>query len=137
MASQRYLSCIARCRLKQEQHPQLYSLLKNWDSIRLFLKVTQKCLCTPWLIIHPSYPRLVHWLMMLDSMQSFLQNYITLIFIYLFFWEEHYSHVKREGNMVAHSLACCALTISDFVMWMKDVPSPFLSIVLSNIAGLP
>ena len=75
--------------------------------------------------------------MMLDSMQSFLQNYITLIFIYLFFWEEHYSHVKKEGNMVAHSLARYALIISNFVVWMKDVPSPFLLIVLSDIAGLP
>ena len=34
----------------------------------------------------------------------------------------HYSHVKRKGNMVAHNLACYALTISNFVVWMEDVP---------------
>ena len=26
----------------------------------------------------------------------------------------HYSHVKREGNMVAHVLACFALNISNY-----------------------
>ena len=39
--------------------------------------------------------------------------------------------------MVAHSLACYTLTISNFVVWMEDVPPPFVSIVLSDIAGLP
>ena len=39
--------------------------------------------------------------------------------------------------MVAYSLARYALVISNFVVWMKDVPSPFLLIVLSDIIGLP
>ena len=49
----------------------------------------------------------------------------------------HYSHVKRKGNMVAHSLACYALTISNFVVWIEDIPPLFVSTVLSDIAGLP
>ena len=34
----------------------------------------------------------------------------------VFFTKLHYSHVKREGNMVAHSLARYALIISNFVV---------------------
>ena len=33
-----------------------------------------------------------------------------------------YSHSKREGNSVAHSLARYANSISDFLVWMEDVP---------------
>jgi len=52
-----------------------------------------------------------------------------------FFSQLHYSHVKREGNKVVHSLARHVLCISNFVVWMEDVPPPFLSIVLANIIG--
>ena len=34
-----------------------------------------------------------------------------------------YSHVKRNGNSVAHNLAKYALCILDFQVWMEDVPS--------------
>ena len=33
----------------------------------------------------------------------------------------HYSHVKREGNMVAHKLARYTLNVSDFVVWIEDI----------------
>ena len=33
-----------------------------------------------------------------------------------------YSHSKREGNSVAHSLARYVNSISDFLVWMEDVP---------------
>ena len=33
-----------------------------------------------------------------------------------------YSPTKRDGNQVAHSLAKYAIRISDFFVWMKDVP---------------
>ena len=36
-----------------------------------------------------------------------------------FFNQLRYSHVKREGNKVAHSLARYAKHISDFVVWME------------------
>ena len=34
-----------------------------------------------------------------------------------------YSHIKRNDNGVAHSLAKNALCISDFQVWMEDIPS--------------
>ena len=52
-----------------------------------------------------------------------------------FFSQLHYSHVKRKGNKVAHNLAKHVLCISNFVVWMEDVPPPFISIVLANIIG--
>ena len=33
-----------------------------------------------------------------------------------FFNELHYSHVKREGNIVAHKLACHAICVSNFAI---------------------
>ena len=42
----------------------------------------------------------------------------------------HYSHVKREGNMVAHALAHFALNVTDYRVWMEDVPPQILSFVL-------
>ena len=53
----------------------------------------------------------------------------------VFFIQLLYSHVKREGNKVAHKLARHALCISDFSLWMEDVPSLLLSVVLNDIAG--
>ena len=41
----------------------------------------------------------------------------------------HYSHVKRECNFATHSLAKFASNISDFQVWMEDVP-PQLSFVI-------
>nr|XP_023923041.1 uncharacterized protein LOC112034451 [Quercus suber] len=40
-----------------------------------------------------------------------------------------YSHVKRNGNSVAHSLAKNALRIPDSQVWMEDVPSHITSIL--------
>ena len=52
-----------------------------------------------------------------------------------FFNELHYSHVKREGNIVAHKLACHAICVSDVVVWMEDVPPLLFLVVLADIAG--
>ena len=51
-----------------------------------------------------------------------------------FFNQLHYSHVKKEINKVAHNLAQHALCISNFVVWMKNVPLPLLPIILADIA---
>ena len=51
-----------------------------------------------------------------------------------FFNQLHYSHVKKEINKVAHNLALHALRISNFIVWMKNVPLPLLPVVLANIA---
>ena len=45
----------------------------------------------------------------------------------------HYSHVKREGNMVAHVLARFPLNVSDYSVWMEDVPPQFHSCVFSKL----
>ena len=45
----------------------------------------------------------------------------------------HYSHVKREGNMVAHVLARFVLNVLDYSVWMEDVPPQFHSCVVSKL----
>ena len=52
-----------------------------------------------------------------------------------FFTQLRSSHVKREGYKVAHNLARHTLCISNFVVWMEDVPPPFLFVVLIDIAN--
>ena len=51
------------------------------------------------------------------------------------FNELHYSHVKREGNIVAHKLARHAICVLDFTVWMEDVPPPLFLVVLAGIAS--
>lgn len=51
-----------------------------------------------------------------------------------FFTELRYSYVKRTGNKVAYNLARHAFYISNFVVWIEDVPSPFLSVVQVDTA---
>ena len=46
-----------------------------------------------------------------------------------------YSDVKREGNKVVHKLARHAFCISDFLVWMEDVPPPIRSVVQDDIVG--
>ena len=45
----------------------------------------------------------------------------------------HYSHVKREGNMVAYVLALFTLNVSDYSAWMEDALPLFLSFVSSKL----
>ena len=47
-----------------------------------------------------------------------------------------YSHTKREGNSVAHSLARYATSIPDFLVWMEDVPPCIQSLVQADLASL-
>ena len=47
-----------------------------------------------------------------------------------------YSHIKRNGNSVAHNLARYAISIPDFQVWMKDVPSHIVSVLLSDVTHL-
>ena len=52
------------------------------------------------------------------------------------FLELSYSHIRRDGNKVAHSLARLVLTSSSCIVWMEDVPSRTLPFVQSNLAAL-
>ena len=52
-----------------------------------------------------------------------------------FFYQLCYSHVRREGNIVAHSLAIYALEITDFIAWIEDVPPPLFSVVRDDIVS--
>ena len=49
------------------------------------------------------------------------------------FDELRYSHTKREGNCLAHSLARYAVGIPDFLVWMEDVPSQFYSVFQTDL----
>ena len=48
----------------------------------------------------------------------------------------HYSHVKREGNIVVHVLARFALNVSNYSVWFEDVPPQFHSCVFANFDGI-
>ena len=50
------------------------------------------------------------------------------------FTKSHYSQIKREGNMVAHSLARYALHVSDVVVWMEGIPSNVVSVLQADLA---
>ena len=47
-----------------------------------------------------------------------------------------YSHVKRNGNSVAHNLAKHAICIPDFQVWMEDIPSLIVSFLYSVLTHL-
>ena len=51
------------------------------------------------------------------------------------FNELHCSHVKREGNIVAHKLAHHAICVLDVVVWIEDVSPLLFPVVLADIAG--
>ena len=67
------------------------------------------------------------------SSNGLLTEYIR--FNASFFNQLLYSHVKREGNKVAHKLARHTLCISNFSVWIEVVPPPLLPVILSDIAG--
>ena len=64
--------------------------------------------------------------LLLEDVRSLSQNFDLLL----------YSHTKRDGNAVAHSLAKYALGIPDFLAWMEDVPTHIQSIVQADLALL-
>ena len=44
-----------------------------------------------------------------------------------------YSHTKKDGNKVAHSLAKMASNSPGCVMWMEDVPPPIFFVLQANM----
>ncbi|XP_075659226.1 uncharacterized protein LOC142629127 [Castanea sativa] len=61
--------------------------------------------------------------LLIDDVKRVANNFVRLF----------YSHVKRNSNRVAHSLAKNALRIPDFQVWMEDVPSHIVSFLQSNV----
>ena len=60
-------------------------------------------------------------------------SWYRLIFIVLV---ATYICLGREGNVITHSLARYAIDISDFFMWMEDVPPQFHFILQADLDGL-
>ena len=61
--------------------------------------------------------------LLIEDVKMFANNFVRLL----------YSHIKRNDNRVAHSLAKNALYIPDFQVWMEDIPSHFVSILQLDI----
>ena len=64
--------------------------------------------------------------LLIEDVKMFANNYVRLL----------YSHIKRNGNKLAHSLAKNALCILDFQICMEDVSSHFVSILQLNVVDL-
>ena len=47
-----------------------------------------------------------------------------------------YSHCRREGNRLAHSLARYSINVSNYVVWMEEVPNHLLFVILQDLANL-
>lgn len=45
-----------------------------------------------------------------------------------------YSHIRREGNMVAHNLARYTRNVSDYVVWIKDAPPHIHNVIQADSA---
>ena len=56
-------------------------------------------------------------------------------FLFQQFEELRYSHTKREGNSLAHSLARYAIGIPDFLVWIENVSSQFYSVLQTDLWG--
>nr|XP_023912177.1 uncharacterized protein LOC112023787 [Quercus suber] len=52
------------------------------------------------------------------------------------FSELSYSHIRRYGNKVAHSLVRLALMTPGCTVWMEDIPSRTLPFVQADLAVL-
>ena len=87
------------------------SAILEGDSLSLIkaLKVAKCCLSPTGLLI--------------EDVKRVANSYVRLL----------YSHVKRNGNRVAHSLAKNAIRIPNFQVWMEDVPSLIVSILQLDV----
>ena len=51
------------------------------------------------------------------------------------FVQLHYFHVRRERNRLAYNLVRYAINISNFLVWMKDVPPQFAIVLQADLAN--
>ena len=52
------------------------------------------------------------------------------------FVQLQYSRIRRECNMLTHSLARYEIDIPDFLVWMENVPSQFTIVLQANLTNL-
>ena len=52
------------------------------------------------------------------------------------FEELHYSHVKRDCNVLAHNLARHTAGIPDLLVWMEDIPPQFHDVLQADLLCL-
>ena len=64
--------------------------------------------------------------MLVEDVKVFGKNFVRLL----------YSHIRRNGNDVAHSLTKHAIHILDFQVWMEDIPSHIVSILQLDVVDL-
>ena len=79
-------------------------------------------------------------MMALKSKTSVLAPFGSLmqdsLFLSTGFSKLSYSHTKREGSTVAHSLAKLVVNLTNCVIWMEDVPSDVLASYHVDLAGI-
>ena len=71
------------------------------------------------------HPSLATFGLILNDVKFSAENFIQL----------HYFHVKRECNTLAHCLARHAFDISDFLVWMEDIPPQFSVVLQADLAN--
>ena len=64
--------------------------------------------------------------LLIEDVKVFANNFVRLL----------YSHIKRNSNRVAHSLARNVLCIPNFQVWMEDVLSHSVSILQLDVVEL-
>ena len=64
--------------------------------------------------------------LLIEDVKMFANNFVILL----------YSHIKKNSNRVAHSLAKSALCMADFQIWMEDVPLHIVSILQLDVVEL-
>ena len=67
------------------------------------------------------------------SVEPLIQD--TIVFS-SFFSKLLFSHCRRDGNKLAHSLARYSINVSDYVVWMEEVPHSLFSVAQHDLANL-
>ena len=69
---------------------------------------------------------LSQWGLLVEDVKLVANSFVSL----------SYSHIKRNGNSLAHNLAKHAIHIPDFEVWMEDVLSHVISFLHSDVVHL-
>ena len=64
--------------------------------------------------------------LLVEDVKVFAKNFVRLL----------HSHIRRNGNGIAHSLTKHVIRILDFQVWMEDVPSHIVFILQSDVVDL-